>query len=190
MSRRETPREVTPAYLERAALHYLERYSSSVENLRRVLGRKARRRRGPDAEPDPGLEPAIAAVVEQVVRSGLVDDASFAAAKVGALTRRGASTRAIRTRLAAKGLAADLVATALAAAAPDDLALARRHAERKRLGPYRPRPDPGRRERDLAALCRAGFPYRIAAQVLDAETGAEEATEPARRPSGPSTASS
>lgn len=167
----DAAREVTPAYLERAALHYLERYSSGAENLRRVLLRKARRRGGPEAEHDPGLEAAIAEVVARIVRSGLVDDRSFAAAKVGTLIRRGTSTRAMRQRLAAKGLAEEVVATALAAEAPDDLALARRHAERKRLGPYRSRPDPARRERDLASLCRAGFPYRIAAQVVDGPAG-------------------
>jgi regulatory protein len=169
------PKAVTPAYLERAALHYLERYASSADNLRRVLLRKARRRRGPDAEPDPGLESAIAAVVERVVRSGLVNDASFAGAKVSSLTRRGTSTRAMRPRLKAKGVAEDLVAIALADA-PDDLALALRHAERKRLGPYRIQPDPGRRERDVAALCRAGFPYRVAARVVDGSGPDSDAT--------------
>ncbi len=158
---------MTPAYLERAALHYLERYTSSAENLRRVLGRKARRRLGAGQEPEPGLEGEIAAVVDRIVASGLVDDASFATAKVGSLVRRGTSARAIRMRLRSKGVADDVTDQALAAEALDDLALARRHAERKRLGPYRLRPDPDRRDRDLAALCRAGFPYRIAVQALD-----------------------
>lgn len=170
------PRPVTAAYLERAAVHYLERYSSTAENLRRVLARKALRRLreaeralGPDAEAPPGidLDAAIAAVVDKAVRSGLVDDASFAQAKVGSLMRRGASTRAIRTKLRDKGVPDGQAEAALAAEEPDELALARRHAQRKRLGPWRARPDPERRARDLAALCRAGFPYRIAAQALD-----------------------
>lgn len=160
-------RPVTPAYLERAALHYLERYASTAENLRRVLARKARRRIAPGGESPPTLEADIAEVVERIVRSGLVDDRSFATMKVGALMSRGTSTRAIRTRLKIKGVPDEDAGAALAAHAPDDLALARRHARRKRLGPYRMRPDPARRERDLAALCRAGFPYRIAASVLD-----------------------
>lgn len=157
---------MTPAYLERAALHYLERYASSAGNLARVLARKARRRLDGD-EPDPGLDAAIADVVARVVRSGLVDDRSFAEMKVGSLMRRGTSTRAIRTRLKVKGVTDEVAGEALAAREPDDLALARRYAERKRLGRHRPRPDPERRERDLAALCRAGFSYGIAVRALD-----------------------
>ena len=166
MTREKNPRPVTPAYLERAALHYLERYASSAENLARVLARKARRRLDGD-EPDPGLDAAIAEVVARVVRSGLVDDRSFAETKVNSLMRRGTSTRVIRTRLKVKGVADDLAGEVLAAREPDDLALARRFAERKRLGRHRPRPDPERRERDLAALCRAGFSYGTAVRVLD-----------------------
>lgn len=167
MTRERNPRPVTPAYLERAALHYLERYVSSADNLARVLARKARRRLDGDG-PEPGLDAAIAEAVARVVRSGLVDDRSFAETKVNSLMRRGTSTRAIRTRLKAKGVADDLAGEVLAAREPDELALARRYAERKRLGGYRPRPDPERRERDLAALCRAGFPYGIAVRALDA----------------------
>lgn len=168
------PRPVTPAYLERAALHYLERYASTAENLRRVLARKARRRLGAGGEVDAGIEAAIAEVVARIVRSGIVDDLSFAEMKVGALIRRGTSTRAMRMRLKGKGVADDAVAAALAAHEPDDLALARRHAARKRLGPYRLRPDATLRERDLAALCRAGFTYRIAAQALDEPADTED----------------
>lgn len=173
MSRTDKARPVTAAYLERAALFYLERYASTAENLRRVLLRKARRRLGPDGEAD-GLEATIAEVVARVVRSGLVDDRGFAEMKVAALMRRGTSTRAIESRLRGRGVPEEAAAAALRAHEPDDLALARRHAERKRLGPYRTRPDPTLRERDLAALCRAGFSFSIAIRVLD-ETPPREA---------------
>lgn len=162
---------VTPTYLERAAVYYLERFASSAENLRRVLTRKARRRAGIGAEPGPEIAAMIAEVVDKAVRSGLVDDASYAGAKLDSLLRRGASTRAARAALAAKGLTLDTVAAALAGSEPDEAAQARRYAERKRLGPWRQPPDPARRERDLAALSRAGFPYRIAAAALDGEPG-------------------
>lgn len=165
--RREAgPRPVTPAYLERAALHYLDRYASSAENLRRVLLRKAERRLGREGERPPALEADVAALVERLVGMGFVDDRSFADAKVGSLVRRGTSPGAMRRRLRAKGVADDTAAAALAGHEIDDLALARRHAERKRLGPYRTRPDPAARARDLASLCRAGFPYRVAVQAL------------------------
>ena len=40
---RRVPRKITPARLERIALAYLERYASSIENLRRVLMRRVKR---------------------------------------------------------------------------------------------------------------------------------------------------
>jgi regulatory protein len=163
-------RPVTAAYLERAALHYLERYASSAENLRRVLTRKARRRLAPGESLTDEMAALIEEVVARVIRSGLVDDRSYAETRVNSLMRRGASTRAIRTKLLAKGVAGETIATALGAAEPDEFALARRYAERKRLGPWRRPPGPETHEKDLAALCRAGFSYRIASAVLAAST--------------------
>ena len=160
-----THKPVTALYLERAAVYYLERYSSSSENLRRVLLRKARRRAG--IAPGPDIVAMIVDTVEKAIRSGLVDDAAYAGAKLNTLLRRGASTRTARATLAAKGVAPDTVAAALSDNEPDDAAQARRYAERKRLGPYRHPPDPAKRERDLAALCRAGFPYRLAVAALE-----------------------
>lgn len=164
---------MTAAYLERAALHYLDRYASSAENLRRVLLRKAERRLGREGERPTTLEADIAALVERLVGTGFVDDRSFAEAKVGSLMRRGTSPGAMRQRLRAKGVADEMAADVLSGHEVDELALARRHAERKRLGPYRTRPDPTARERDLASLCRAGFPYRIAVQALAGEDDPE-----------------
>lgn len=163
---RSEARPVTAAYLERAALAYLGRYASSRANLRAVLLRKARRRGG---APDADILLAIDRVVEKAARGGLVDDRLYAEAKLRGLLGRGASARSARARLAARGLEPETVAAALAEAAPDEFAQARRYAQRRRLGPFRPAPDPSRRERDLAVLARAGFSYRAAAAALDGE---------------------
>ena len=54
---------VDKAYLRRAALYYLQRYASSVDNVRRVLLRKAQRRAGPD-----GVLPVdLDAQIEEVI---------------------------------------------------------------------------------------------------------------------------
>lgn len=159
---------VTPAWLERAAVHYLERYASSAENLRRVLARKLRRRLAAGEPVTPDMDGWIADTVARSVRSGLVDDSSYAAARVASLQRRGSSTRTVRAKLSEKGVAPDTVTAALTESDADELALARRFAERRRLGPYRRIPDPTRRNRDLAALARAGFPYGIAVKALAA----------------------
>lgn len=167
MAERKPPKPVTSAYLERAAIAYLERYGSSSANLRRVLIRKAMRRAS--EAPGAGVMAAIDETVEKAVRSGLVDDRAYAESKLNALLRRGASTGTARAKLAAKGLERDTIAAALDEAAPDEFAQARRYAQRRRLGPFRAVPDPTRRERDMAVLGRAGFSRRAARAALEGE---------------------
>src|SRR5215212_10555737 len=116
-AQRPTPRppgKVTAAYLERAALAYLERYASSAENLRRILTRKVERRcrlRGEEPEPFLAL---VDDAVRRSVESGLVDDRRYAEARAASLRRRGGSARLIRAKLAAKGVEREAAAAALA----------------------------------------------------------------------------
>src|SRR5690606_22299386 len=91
---RRPPRKVTPAYLRRAAMAYLERYAASAEQLRRILTRKVETRcraRGEDPEI---FQDEIAAVVATCRRIGLIDDVRYAESRVSSLRRRGGSTRA------------------------------------------------------------------------------------------------
>jgi regulatory protein len=157
--------EIEPELLERWALGYLGRYASSAENLRRVLMRRARRRSPEAAQQASGL---IDALVARYRQSGLIDDAAYSAGRVASLHRRGDSLKAIRARLAAKGVAAEIVADAVSGlrdtAADPDLAAACAFARRRRLGPYRrAAADP---ERELGAFARAGFDRRVAEAVL------------------------
>jgi regulatory protein len=158
-------REIGPELLERWALHYLGRYASSAENLRRVLMRRVRRRFPQVAQE---AKAPIDALVERYRESGLLDDAAYAAARMESLNRRGDSLQAIRARLAAKGVAdsdvADAVAGLREGARDPDLAAACAFARRRRLGAYRrPAAD---RARELAAFARAGFSRRVAEAVL------------------------
>jgi regulatory protein len=158
-------REIEPELIERWALGYLGRYASSAENLRRVLMRRARRHSPQAVQQVSGL---IDALVARYRQSGLIDDAAYTAGRVASLHRRGDSLKAIRARLATKGVAAKIVADAvsgLRAEAPDpDLAAACTFARRRRLGPYRrTAADPAR---ELGAFARAGFDRRVAEAVL------------------------
>ncbi|CAK0743247.1 regulatory protein [uncultured Gammaproteobacteria bacterium] len=105
--------------------------------------------------------------------------------KVRSLRRRGASTRAIRDRLSARGLSADHISAALTGEEderddhddlPDpDLAAALAYAKRRRLGQFRvPADRATHRLKDLAALGRTGFSGAIARQVVDGESEFED----------------
>lgn len=174
-AQRRPPRQVTPAYLERAALAYLERYASSVENLRRVLLRKVANRcrlRGEDPAP---FREAVDAVVARAVAGSLVDDERYAQGRVASLRRRGGSARLITAKLGAKGLGRGAIEAALAEDPEDDLAAATALARRRKLGPFRPGERAPFRDKDLAALARAGFGFGVARQVVDAEAPDEDA---------------
>lgn len=166
---------MTPEYLRRSALHYLERYTTARAHLRRLLLRKVERSaRAHDTDPAAGAA-AVEALLDELTRMGLLDDAEYAASRARILHRRGLSTRGIRAALAAKGLDAEIAHDAIAGleetVADPDLAAAAAYARRRRLGVYRPRETRGAaRERDLAALGRRGFSYDVALRVIDAET--------------------
>ena len=166
---RRLPGKVTPAYVQRAALAYLERFSSSAGNLRRVLTRKVERRcrlRGEDAAE---FLPLVDEVVRRSLDSGLVDDRRYAEGRVASLRRRGASARLIGAKLAAKGVSRDVAAGAIGDEAEAEGQAAWALARRRRLGPYRPGERRAFREKDLAAMARAGFGFALAKSVIDAD---------------------
>jgi regulatory protein len=158
------------ALIERWALAYLGRFSSSAENLRRVLLRRVRRRLAEDREAASRAAPLIDALVARYRASGLVDDAAYAAGRARARLRRGQSLRMIRAGLAAKGVGADDAEAALAALAAEagdpDLAAACAFARRRRIGPFRRGDNAGERDKELAAFARAGFSRVVAEAVL------------------------
>jgi regulatory protein len=166
------PKPVTAEWLFRAAAHYLERYASSRENLKRVLQRKIDKRIAThDEPPDEEGRAAFAQLVEETLEKfgelKLVDDAAFAESKLRSLRRAGTSTRAAAAKLGAKGVDRETVEATLGRDETDDRTAARRYAERRRLGPHRLRDREARRDRDIAAMVRAGFRYADAKAAVD-----------------------
>jgi regulatory protein len=168
------------ARLERIALHHLDRHPCSAARLRGVLDRRAARSRA-----EHGGDPAehaewIEAVIARLLDRGWLDDRAYATAVARSLRQRGGSRRLIAARLAERGVPADVGQSVLEQEGADDPDAERRaaaaYARRRGLGPHRTDPDErtARRERDLAALARAGFSYDIATDVLD--------TDPAETP--------
>lgn len=165
-SRKETnprpPKAPDVAYLERAALYYLERFAASSAQLEAVLKRKIFRRckaRGESPEP---YYANIAPLIIRYQQSGLLDDSRFAQAKVASLRRKGSSKRMITAKLKQKGIAIDLIEEHIAAHETDEFEAARHFVRRKKLGIKEEN-----YKRDLAALARAGFSYAISKQALD-----------------------
>ncbi|MEQ8733629.1 MAG: RecX family transcriptional regulator [Rhodospirillaceae bacterium] len=170
---RKVPRHITKDRLRNIALYHLERFATNAENLRRVLYRRALKAA---RHHDTNLEEAktwINEVVDALVRSGAIDDQEYANAKTLTLIRRGQSPRKIQAYLSSKGLDNETIKRALDIASESivdpDMEAARAYALRRRFGPYRTTtPSSEQKQKELAALGRAGFRYDVARKIVDA----------------------
>jgi len=164
------PKPLDAASLERLALHYVERFATTRGRLSEYLRRKLRERGwadGASAAPDPD------ALAQRLADLGYIDDRGFAEARAASMQRRGLGARRVAGAFRADGIEdsdADAVAPAIADRGVD-AALA--YARRKRLGPYG---DPDRvqgddravRQKQLAAMIRAGHSFELARKILAA----------------------
>lgn len=174
---RKRPKKATPDYLERAAVFYLERYSSSAENLRRVLDRKVRRSIQEHGAPEPAEAAGwIAALIAKLQRNGLLNDRSYAETKVRRFYSEGKALGRIRQTLAAKGIRKPDIDAALerlqieAPGPVSDLPAAISYARKRRLGPFRadPAERAAMRQKDMGALARRGFSQAVTMTILGA----------------------
>jgi regulatory protein len=170
------PKPITARSLQDAAAFYLERYPSTAEGLRRVLMRRVRKAEAADAPVIDNVTQTIDAIVARFVAAGMIDDKAFAQTKARALHRRGTSGRVTRQRLKLAGIDDDTLATAMAGLDREldtdpqqrEWQAAVALARRRRLGPFRDKDREQHRNRDLAAMARAGFDYELARKVIDA----------------------
>lgn len=167
-ARKRPPKPLDSVRLGELALAYVARFSTSAAKLERYLLRKLRER-GWEGDG----EPQIPALVETYVELGYVDDEAYARAKTGGLLRRGYGARRVCQALGEAGIAEDLRETVRPgdfAARQAILALARR----RRFGPFAAGPiDKALREKQIAAMLRAGHPLDSAREIVDATSVAE-----------------
>jgi len=169
------PRRLTPADLKGAALDYLDRFAATRARLRQVMLRKIRnsvRAHGDDPAP---MLAALEDCIQWLEKSGFLSDRAYAEARARTLSARGTSRAHIIAKLASKGVETDTARAAVDLLSVEyeepELEAARRYARRRRLGPYRNADDARAecRDKDLAAMARAGFAGRVARQVIDSE---------------------
>jgi regulatory protein len=143
--------------LNRLALHYLGRYSTTCAKLNGYLRRKVQERGWAEADP-----PDFDAIVAKCAGLGYVDDRAFAETRSASLGRRGYGARRISAALQGAGIARDLAIEVL----PDEAAAikaAEAYARRKRIGPFGPScSDAKLRQRQFAAMLRAGHSFDLA----------------------------
>ena len=162
--RRSPPKPLDDTALRDLALGYAGRYATTAAKLKHYLRRKLRER-GWSGEDEPQVDALIARFVEL----GYIDDAAFAEVRTRDLLRRGYGARRVGQALHQAGVDTE----ALDVPEPDAAetrAAALAFARRRRLGPFAATPpDPKAREKQLAALVRAGHDFDAARAMVDAK---------------------
>lgn len=162
---RRQPKPLDGPKLEELALAYVARFATSAAKLERYLARKLRERGWDDEH-----EPDLSALVQRHAELGYLDDAAYARAKSGSLLRRGYGPRRVRQALGEAGITEAIrtqerpneAATRRAA-----LAMARKRG----FGPFGldgHALDRVRREKQIAAMLRAGHTLDSAREMVDA----------------------
>lgn len=171
---RRGPQPLDLPALEALALAYVARFATSAGRLAAYCRRKLRERGHAGAD-EGASPPDIEALVARFVARGFVDDAGFARAKTDSLLRRGYGSRRVGETLKSDGIDEPTrIAVAPGESARREAAAT--YARRRRFGPFARDPQPGDarvREKQLAALLRAGHDAAHARQVLAAGSIAE-----------------
>lgn len=162
---KRVPKPLNPVRLNDLALHYVARFATSAAKLEGYLQRKLRER-GWEGEGDPALR----ALVERFVEAGYVDDLAYARAKSGSLLRRGYGQRRVGQALHAAGIGEE-VREEVRAGKGEQRRAALALAIKRRFGPFGAElPDRPTREKQLAAMLRAGHPLDMARVLVCAAT--------------------
>ncbi|WP_298674655.1 RecX family transcriptional regulator [uncultured Sphingomonas sp.] len=165
-SERRPPRPLNAATLDQLALRYVERFATTRGKLADYLRRKIRER-GWEGDT---VEPAV--VAERMAALGYVNDRSFAEMRAAALARRGYGGRRVAEALRAAHVGEGDAAIALEPAAERSLDIALAFARRRRFGPWaKAAPDDRLRERQVAAMVRAGHAPALARRIVVAPPG-------------------
>ncbi len=159
--------------LEQMALRYVERFATTRGKLADYLRRKVRER-GWEGDAADAPQDLLDALAERLAALGYIDDRGYAESKAASLARRGLGARRIAGALVqARVVEADreAIAPAVAARAVEAALL---FARRKRLGPWATaQPDRAGREKQLAAMLRAGHGIDLSRRILASPLGVE-----------------
>ncbi|WP_232495953.1 regulatory protein RecX [Novosphingobium kaempferiae] len=162
---RSGPPPLNSIRLEELALAYVARFATTQAKLRDYLQRKLRER-GWDGEGDAPVEDLVTRYAEK----GYVDDASWARMKAGSLLRSGYGARRVGEALGQAGVAEDLRDDTRPGPAEQRRA-ALVLARRRRFGPFAVQAvdDIKLRDKQIAAMLRAGHPLDIARRIVESE---------------------
>ncbi|MET3825662.1 regulatory protein [Sphingomonas sp. PvP055] len=154
------------AALERIALRYVERFSTTRAKLAAYLVRKVRERGWEGPERDP------AGIAEKFAELGYINDRAFGEARAVAMARRGLGQRRVAGVLRQSGLNEDDTAAIVPGVEERAVETALAFAKRRRFGPFAlQQADAPLREKQIAAMIRGGHGFTIARKIVNLMPG-------------------
>lgn len=173
---RPPPRPLDAERLQELALAYVARFSTTAAKLEAYLSRKLRERGWNDEDGElSDSRPDLGEISARFVELGYIDDEAYARSRSGGLLRRGYGPRRVSQDLYAAGIDEQIrsdLAPGEAAVRSAALALARK----RRFGPFAAEePDRSRKQKQIAAMLRAGHGFDTVRAIMDA--GSAEAVE-------------
>jgi len=154
------PKPLDALALDRLALRYVERFSTTRGKLITYLAGKIRQRGWDGAPADPH------ALAEKLADLGYIDDRAFAEARAGAMTRRGLGARRVAGALRQAGVQEEDAKAVMPGVDDQALQAAMAYARKRRIGPYAAAPaDRVLLEKHIGALVRAGHDFGLARRI-------------------------
>ena len=171
-------KKITKQRLKNIGLYYLQRFESSVDNLRQVLKKRVNDYARQNSDFDKHQAYAwIEELLADFESWKYLDDNRYAEMKITDYLNAGKPERYIKNKLKQKGIAEDTVTDILQNKEYNLKEMALKLARKKRIGPFRESEESRRtnRQKDMGTLIRAGFDYDVVCEVLD--LNAEDCTD-------------
>ena len=155
--------------MKNIGLYYLKRFESSVENLRSVLQKRVNQyaKENPEFNKQEAYQ-WVENVLAEFEKLHYLDDERFTEIKVRHYLAVGKPARYIQNKLREKGVANAQIDEMLDDFGYNQQEMALKLAKRKKIGPFRPNEEARKlnRQKDMAALIRAGFDYDVVAEIM------------------------
>lgn len=168
-NREKKRKKISLSYLENAGAYYLQRFSASTAQFRRVLSRKISL--SCRDHPEQNRAECLALLDQVVVKFenlGYLNDESYAKNLLYSLEQKNFAHSRILSTLKMKGVPEDILGNIFPPFnETTDLAAARHWLRKKKIGPYAIRIRENEYQKSIAALARAGFSYDTARRALE-----------------------
>lgn len=165
------PKKITQSYLTNSGLGYLQRFSASSGHFKIIMRRKIQKSCAfhIDQNEQDCLD-ILDTVTQKFQDMGYINDDAYAGALVYSYAMKGLSFRRIEQKMRMKSLSSDTVKQAIThykdqqnnTGIDFEKIAALRMTKRKRLGHFRRPEKEENKNKELAALARAGFSFETA----------------------------